>query len=502
MSGFVASLENRHGGGLKQRGSGQDAGGHFEESRAAASHFPVAFQNKQASHSPVAFQDRQTIHSPVAFQHKQTSPCPAAFQDTQTSCPVNLRQFHTEVACACHDGHNALKWATQSQFPDPNLLSNIYVSLQAYRRGFLMCIPSLGNWLAEVIEAVPATELPNPDALEVLYKTLSVPADLLEIMAHEMRIQWIPQRGKLLISMEFLGRDSSIEELSSCLLECWRFPSFSSSRWASMGLSCRRFLLSANLGYIHMFQHMRSQNIVSEYEGNGADKMGSAELHMVAVTALCSFIPDAFLCRVLEDSRLVRHGAEIWDEITEEHSYLDELPPTFWASIAGLIGVSPSKIRDEVMLGSNVAWAYLEWKVFQPLFKEPWIYVVDPTSGLQELAEMEIGPADGVSWKLWRLLRQGHNQSEILTLMQLLRDTSWSSFFTEKQHASTSVIHKYQKEVGHASLSSRAFCHTFRPVLSLISYKHPLWHFWVKNVLASERFVYFQGRFHIVCQMC
>eukprot|EP00971_Amphidinium_carterae_P332321 6466427-Amphidinium_carterae.1 len=64
----------------------------------------------------------------------------------------------------------------------------------------------------------------------------------------------------------------------------------------------------------------------------------------------------------------------------------------------------------------------------------------DLSANLDELALDEDGPSELVSRKIWALVRGGaKNKGELVKGLQLLQNVSWTSYFSEKMHASAAL---------------------------------------------------------------
>eukprot|EP00971_Amphidinium_carterae_P214694 4260433-Amphidinium_carterae.1 len=58
-----------------------------------------------------------------------------------------------------------------------------------------------------------------------------------------MGLLWDPVGGRLLVRHAFLAREGALQRLMNCLGELWEYPTFTTSRWLSVGTSCRQFVL-------------------------------------------------------------------------------------------------------------------------------------------------------------------------------------------------------------------------------------------------------------------
>ena len=346
---------------------------------------------------------------------------------------------------------------------EKELLQNIHVGLTCYRKGFMHCVTSIANWLAEVVEAHAVGHPPDLVAMEAVYSILGLKDDQLELLM-EAQLVWDPQLQRLLVDADFLHRADSIEMLSGLLLELWRFPAFSSSRWVTMGCSARKFAVATMTGFPHLFQVIRDQGRLSDYEVAGVSKLNDPELQWCVTVGLISKVPDAFLCGVLEDSRLARNRHAIALSMQVELESLEALPHSAWCVLARHFRTTAQLLRHHVLQGVHIAIAYLEWKVFAVLAGHPWSLVAEtPAAACDALLQMDVPPEEDTAHKAWALMQLGHPRADMERAFALLQNVSWTSAFTEKQHASTAVVKKYHSELSYEVTSARAFMHTFRP---------------------------------------
>eukprot|EP00971_Amphidinium_carterae_P337569 6474441-Amphidinium_carterae.1 len=86
-----------------------------------------------------------------------------------------------------------------------------------------------------------------------------------------------------------------IAEFTGALLDLWRLPSYSASRWMSIGSTCRHYISLEATGYLSFHTWLRDRKILSEYEGGGADKMGEGERLWAFTLGLASLPADTLL---------------------------------------------------------------------------------------------------------------------------------------------------------------------------------------------------------------
>ena len=383
----------------------------------------------------------------------------------------SLFYWHTSLGCSCHDGHNALRWAAQVADDASETVKNVYIALSLYRKGFMAAAAALGEWLCQVVEATPTGRLPPRDALKQLYQTLGAADDALEMLVRSS-VHWDFAAERLVVDADFLAAPDSISLLSSLLLDVWRFPSFSMSRWVTLGCSVRIFTLAYFTGYTHLFDHMRRQGVLTEFEVGGVAKMQQRELRWCLSVGLAATLPDAFLQRLLADSRLSMHRHAVALEVQAAFDFLEQLPAEAWRLLAAPYSLAAAELRDAAIKASWTALAYLEWRVFAVLGSPPWNFLEDgPEQAVKSLEGLSSPPEEQVCHKAWQLLHLGHPTKDVQQALGLLHATSWTSAFTEKQHASTAVVKKFHQGGSYEVTSARAYVHTFRSSHSM--HVHP-----------------------------
>eukprot|EP00971_Amphidinium_carterae_P153515 3043614-Amphidinium_carterae.1 len=90
-----------------------------------------------------------------------------------------------------------------------------------------------------------------------------------EALSDEMGLHWDESSSQMLVSSEYLAQPDSIEQLTACLVELWHFPAFTTSRWATVGVSCRKLA--------------RKGGFLSDYISSGLDKCDAGILRFAAV---------------------------------------------------------------------------------------------------------------------------------------------------------------------------------------------------------------------------
>eukprot|EP00971_Amphidinium_carterae_P072363 1431436-Amphidinium_carterae.1 len=156
----------------------------------------------------------------------------------------DMTMFHVQSGCCLHDCHNSLRWVWTSVLRGTaETLRLLYTGVTVYRKSVAQSISMLSGWLAQVLVARPLDMCRSEDALSEYYRVLGVDASLLDVLSSRMHLWWDSSSGRLEVVDSFLSVDGCIEEITSVLLQVWRFPGFVASRWMTVGCSLRCLLL-------------------------------------------------------------------------------------------------------------------------------------------------------------------------------------------------------------------------------------------------------------------
>ena len=388
-----------------------------------------------------------------------------ASSSSTTPTSASLLEWHTAVGCSCHDGHNSLKWAAQTLDDNAETLKNVHVGLQCLRRGFMSAVAALGPWLAENLQALRDDQLPDAEGLKQIYTLFGATEDHLPVLLRA-RPHWDAGMQKLKVSEAFLQESDSISELSGLLLDLWRFPAFSASRWVSMGCSARLYTLSQFTGFPHLYMSMEQQGLISEYDSAGVHKLQAKEQQWCLEVGAVASVADAFLCATLADSRVALNSHHIAVEVQAAFDHLEHMVSSAWRLLASQVALPPALLRDRVLRAAWVSLAYLDWRVFSIVTDLPWSLVAEgPSDAVDKLQSMEEPPSEQVAGKAWTLLHRGYSRQDLEIALGLLMNVSWTSAFTEKQHASTAVVRKCHADLSYEVMSARAYIHTVRSAL-------------------------------------
>ena len=367
-------------------------------------------------------------------------------------------------ACAIHDAHNALKWSMHSFFTEPGLLENLYVSIQAVRQTVTQVFSWVNDWLPHVVEFVSDDSLPDSDNLRTLWSTLSVDPELIHPLCDELRL--IYSGGKLLVHASCQSRPDLTDVLTTCLLGVWDIQQFTTSRWLTIGSSCRCLCASLLTGLPSLIEHARHRHGVSEFYMNGWDKLTIPSLRFAVVASLSSYVPETLLVQLLEDSRLpMQLEALRVLSLREELLFLDLLPDEVWVRLGSICSERAASLRSMVLRAAYVGVSYINNKTFKDAASLPWRLATGDIEANLAILRSEDQPVDEVSSRIWSLVSGGYPLAQVAQALRLVQDIPWGTSQVEQQHASATLMKKHHQEIGQNMLMMRSFFHSLRPLL-------------------------------------
>ena len=374
--------------------------------------------------------------------------------------------MYTDASCCLHDSHNAFRWGFQTVYWDnlDQILSDLYAGISCYRASVGKCVPCLCGWLDQVLSPQPVAALPSEAELSELYTAIGVPSELLDTLCGQMHLIWRPADERLLVADNFLQHANAVELLSNTLLGIRRFPGFCASRWITVGTSCRTLVQGLLTGFGGMFQYMKSNGALSDFDAQGALRMTPEVVQACVVAGLSAYVSESFSSLAMADPRLLLQLDGLEEAVVEEMQFLEKLQPSVWIALASLSRSRPWVLRDRTIMAAMSSGAHLYRRVFFELTALPWgmLRSDDPKVVLADIQSLSELSADPVIQRLQQLSRINFPKEALLSAIRLLQSVSFSSHFTERQHASTATL-KRLHDYNAATLCPRSFLHTFRP---------------------------------------
>eukprot|EP00971_Amphidinium_carterae_P329246 6461570-Amphidinium_carterae.1 len=220
------------------------------------------------------------------------------------------------LGCAAHDAHNGLRWGLQcSEVWSDDTVRDAYICMAALKECYRQVALNIHSWIREVLVAVPVMGMDERGIYAQAFSVLGLEADMLALVTEDIQLRWMPASQSLLVSEVFVSQPDWLATLSSILLDVWRLPSFSASRWITVGAGCRRLSMSIFTGLEHCVRMLHQQSHLTTYTFHGCERYNAEVGTFAVVAGLASYVPDGFLKKLLHEPALCQVYTECVDEL-------------------------------------------------------------------------------------------------------------------------------------------------------------------------------------------
>eukprot|EP00971_Amphidinium_carterae_P336401 6472763-Amphidinium_carterae.2 len=372
---------------------------------------------------------------------------------------LNLKSWCVGTGCAAHDSHKCLQWGLQRYLSNADLLRDCCIVMESIRNSYTALASSLVGWIGEKLVRVPPCE--EGAGRLALWQHLGVDADIIDLLC-EMELRW--GENELCISETYASSSGDvIGDISLCILAVLRVRKYSDSRWLTIGVSCKTLLAACLLGLCDLVAHVRAQHHTSDFYLHGFTRLSKDLKLFLVLGAAVSYVGDALLHLVLEDSRLVKYHQDAKSAVLEELLYLESLPHAVVGWLASFCDRSVLEVRDAMLSAAHTSFAFLQMRVFAVMEQYPWTLAEGDIGQNLILLQSSAEPLEPVSRKVWRLLKYKLcDVHEIVAGLRLLLSVPWAATAVEQLHGSVATYRKYRPELELQQLLPRSYLHMVR----------------------------------------
>ena len=373
---------------------------------------------------------------------------------------LSMLEWVLASPCGIHDCHSALKWSMHGHFCNTDLMNDVFIVVASARNAFGILHGHLADWLQSKLVLIPDEQLPPTEERAQLWTALGADPDLVQMLAHELRLQW--QGGQLQVAASSADSGDLLEKISGALLNLWKFRQYTTSRWVTVGTSCRVLVTAMLSGFDSLVACVRADPQASDFHIHGYAKFTGPARQFVAIASMASYVSEGCLLALLEDNQVPLRAQKLKGGMLEELAFLTHLGGPFWTALGEACGMAPALLRSEVISAAHVPMAFFSVRTLAEARMLPWcLGVGDKDKNLDDLAVGPM-PAEPVSAKIWHLVRLGFNRTQLKQALDLLMDCPWGTASAEQQHASATVMKKFHPEYGTETLMLRSMLHSFR----------------------------------------
>ena len=309
------------------------------------------------------------------------------------------------LPCAAHDTHNALKWGLGTLYDLETHAKNLYVAVDSLRNSFHLIHSMIAKFISDKVRFFPMEQCCCADILQQMWLALGLDSVLVEEL---VKLRLLYRDGHLQVLDVHLQDQGLHESIHHCLLSVLRIRRFTSSRWCSMGASCRQLLASLLLGVSAIVDMCFADPSCSDYYLNGYKMLVPETVEFLSVCALSSYVADASLTHLLADSRLAHILTDLEMSLHEELEFLQSLDSDVYETMSIVCPfVTPAFLRSQVLLVACASHAFVRERFVDPAKQYPWrLLQGDMLANLEKL-QNEACPDELVTKKVWQLLALG-----------------------------------------------------------------------------------------------
>ena len=356
---------------------------------------------------------------------------------------ADVQTLFCSTPCVAHGIQNSLKWAVSPHSSEETL------------KGIHIAIESL------------AFRDTSHDAEEArsLWSALGVEAD---VLADFVEVHPLWDGHSLWVSQHLEGSEETLSKVTFLLLKVFRWQRFTQTRFLTLGSSTRALLASLLVGLDSLVSITRSDPATTDFHLHGYSGLTTACRRLAVVCAFAAFPAEAGLELLLADDRLALQVPRFRETMEEEWEWLLGIPGSTWTCIATSTAASPSgsDLRSQCLQAALTSLGYVYANALRLFEEEPWKWTQGDTE-----AHFAVLAGDGVevhhmlSRRLRTYLHMGGDPQKVRSILDLMRECSFSTMGVEQQHGSYASLHRFHPDLGLKSLSTRGYLHSCRALL-------------------------------------
>ena len=176
--------------------------------------------------------------------------------------------------------------------------------------------------------------------------------------------------------------------------------------------------------------------------------------------AVSAHVSDSVVYDLMQDDRLCRRLPEVDVNMHLEVAYVNSLDPLVWTTLANLVGESgsPQQLMSDALVAAHAAAAYIDERLFVPARGMPFALCSgDVHMNLELLGRPGPMHEDEATQRIASLVRMRHSRAELVRLVSMFNELSWSSKKVEEDHAPGHKLRNHHNQYGQDMQLQRSF---------------------------------------------
>eukprot|EP00971_Amphidinium_carterae_P101485 2008707-Amphidinium_carterae.3 len=146
--------------------------------------------------------------------------------------------------------------------------------------------------------------------------------------------------------------------------------------------------------------------------------------------------------------------------------YIEHLSSEFWVLVSRVVQKPAFVMRDMVIQAIAVMQSYVHPRLFEVCREYPWCLAAGCVEeNISALHALESPPEESVAKHLWEMLARGFEEQEVVKIVSLMGQASWTSHLSEKLHAAAALM-KRRHDYSLSTLVARSFLYSLRQLLA------------------------------------
>jgi hypothetical protein len=273
--------------------------------------------------------------------------------------------------CVTHVASSALRWG-MSRFMSEDISDNAHLAIKACNNSSSALRNQVDLFVRK--HAQCCTDHLDIELRRALWIALGTPDNMI-VLILKVNPRW-DNKAKILRVCAALAHDPKRHELITTVIIyflSWR--DWSDTRWAGVGISGRKFILSLFVGVQQLFKFVKEHGVNNDrYYIGSFDKSNDAVRRLLGVASLGAYPIEAFTLKMLGDDRFFLRAAEYWGVMQEKRKHLVDLDIAVYNEISVVLGVpgfTGHELRSNVLECVSVSAAYLERECYDKLREYP-----------------------------------------------------------------------------------------------------------------------------------
>ena len=248
--------------------------------------------------------------------------------------------------------------------------------------------------------------------------------------------------------------------MSAAFLIGLQLRSANEARFQSFGQTCRQLCVAVLLGLDAVALAMEADVSASTYYISGYSRLEPRLRRWCAIVAVSAHVSDSVVYDLMQDDRLCCRLPEVEDNMHLEVAYVNSLDPLVWTTLANLVGESgsPQQLMSDALVAAHAAAAYIDERIFVPARGMPFALCSgDVHMNLELLGRPGPMHEDEATQRIASLVRMRHSRAELVRLVSMFNELSWSSKKVEEDHAPGHKLRNHHNQYGQDMQLQRSF---------------------------------------------